>query len=120
MNTSDFTTSPEPQELNLIELYVRDLGFPSGATVRAIYDKAKELGLEPVPPETGPHFRLAYTDQPDGEWILIGMNPIPGFGGDPGVFHVVHGEGGLGLLGGWATPGYRFGPGPRVLFRPSK
>ncbi len=61
-----FTTSDTRYNLETVELTVRDLGFPDGATMGEIFQKATELGLELCPLELGPHLRLAYLDQPEG------------------------------------------------------
>ena len=63
-----FTTSQTRQPVTTVELTVRDLGFPQGATTSQIYAKAVALGLCLCPLELGPHFRLQYLDQPEGYW----------------------------------------------------
>lgn len=75
-------------EIELVTLSVEALGFPQGATRATIYAKAIELGLELCPAQVGPALRLQYTDQPVGEWNLIGMEPITDSDGDPRVFDV--------------------------------
>jgi hypothetical protein len=62
----NFTTSDRKYILRTIELTVRDLCFPDGATLGEIFKRANELGLELCPLELGPHLRLAYLDQPEG------------------------------------------------------
>lgn len=61
-----FTTSETKYTLQTVELAVCDLGFPDGATMGEIFQKATELGLELCPVELGPHLRLAYLDQSEG------------------------------------------------------
>ncbi|MBP2078422.1 helicase [Oceanobacillus polygoni] len=61
-----FTTSETTYSLKTIELTVRNLGFPDGATLPTIFKRASELGLELCPHELGPHLRLKYLDQPEG------------------------------------------------------
>ena len=63
-----FTTSPTRYAVTTVELTVRDLGFPQGATTAEIYARAKTLGLALCPLELAPHFRLQYLDQPEGYW----------------------------------------------------
>lgn len=63
-----FTTAPMRQALTTVELTVRDLGFPQGATTAAMYARAATLGLSLCPVELGPHLRLKYLDQPEGYW----------------------------------------------------
>ncbi len=67
--TSDhFTTSATRYGVTTVELTVRDLGFPRGATIAQIYASAGALGLGLCPLELGPHLRLQYLDQPEGYW----------------------------------------------------
>lgn len=63
----NFITSSSKYSLNTIELTVMDLGFPNGATTAQLYERASELGLELGPLELGPHLRLQYLDQPEGD-----------------------------------------------------
>ena len=55
---------------------MEQLGFPNGATLKEIYAKAKDLGLELCPAEVGPLLRLNYPDQPNGEYLRIAMETI--------------------------------------------
>jgi hypothetical protein len=71
-----FTASSEETEVNLVVASVAELGFKDGATREDIYKRAQELGLELCPPEVGPQLRLQYKDQPKGELLIIGMEPI--------------------------------------------
>jgi len=63
-----FTTSETRYSVTTVELTVRDLGFPRGATIAEIYVRAGALGLGLCPIELGPHLRLQYLDQPEGDW----------------------------------------------------
>ena len=65
-----FTTSETRYALTTVELAVRNLGFPRGATTPELHERAGELGLGLRPPELGPHLRLQYRDQPEG---FVGM-----------------------------------------------
>lgn len=117
LRSCDFTTAKKPEGITLIRLTVRDLGFSNGATIDEIFDRAQKLGLEPCPPETGPHYRLQKSGQPMGDWVYIGMKPIADSDGRPGVFGLVRGGDGLWLYGGWADPGARWHPGGGFVFR---
>jgi len=64
------------EEVKLLRLSVRDLGFLSGATFDKIYARADELGLELCPAEVGPQWRLGYINQPMNERVDIGMKQI--------------------------------------------
>ena len=81
-----FATLEQPEDIVLVRLSVKDLGFPYGATTQEIYDKAEFLGLELCPAETGPQYRLQYTHQPMGEYLCIAMNQIFDSDGHPSVF----------------------------------
>lgn len=82
------TAAAEETELDLVKVKVAELGFKSGARRDQIYARAKELGLELCPSELGPQLRLQYQDQPEGEWLLIAMEPITPSDGALGVFSV--------------------------------
>lgn len=61
-----FTTSTETCLLECVEVAVSELGHSFGATMEAILHSVGKLGLALCPLEVGPHFRLQYTDQPEG------------------------------------------------------
>jgi hypothetical protein len=63
-----FTTSATRHSVMTVELTIRDLGFPQGATIAEIYARAAAHGLGLCPLELGPHLRLQYLDQPEGYW----------------------------------------------------
>lgn len=83
-----FTSAAEEIEVDLVKVTVGELGFKDGARRDQIYDRVRELGLEICPPEVGPQLRLQYKDQPKGEWILVGMEPIADSGDGLLVFRV--------------------------------
>jgi hypothetical protein len=64
--SDQFTTSATRYSVTTVELTVRNLGFPRGATIAEISVSAKALGLGLCPIELGPHLRLQYLDQPEG------------------------------------------------------
>lgn len=73
-----FTTSDTTYSLHTVELTVEDLDFSDGATLPQIYKKARELGLELCPLELGPHLRLVFLDQPEGNnGNLLQQNQAP-------------------------------------------
>ncbi|OZU88653.1 helicase [Virgibacillus indicus] len=61
-----FIISDTIYSVRAVELKVRDLGFPEGATIPQLFKKANQVGLELCPLELGPHLRLEYLDQPEG------------------------------------------------------
>ena len=101
-----FTAATEGTEVDLVKVTVAELGFKKGARRDQIYGRAKELGLELCPPEVGPQLRLQYKDQPNNEWVLIGMEPITGSGGGLHVFAVERHDSGLWLSSHWGNPGH--------------
>jgi len=111
-----FSVAAEATEVDLIKVTVAELGFKKGARRDQIYERAKELGLQLCPPEVGPQLRLQYQDQPNNEWILVGMEPIAGSGGSLRVFSVGRGGSGLWLRSRWGYPDYVWGPGSRLAF----
>ncbi len=117
VESKDFKTSKTKEDLDLIRLSVKDLGFSQGATTSQIYKRAEELGLELCPAEAGPHYRLQYTDQPMDEWVAIGMKQIADFTGNPYVFRVECLASGAWLDDDWANPEGGWDPELRFLFR---
>lgn len=87
------------ESIELVRVTVAELGFAKGATRQEIYQRAFDLGLSLCPAEVGPQLRLQYKDQPMGEWLLIGMEPIADSDGYPLVFLVERGRYGLWLSG---------------------
>lgn len=112
-----FTKLKSPEKIDLVRLTIRSLGFPNGATVQQIFDKALSLGLEFCPPEVGPYYRLQHKNQPMNEWIRIGMKPIFDRGRGPYVFGVYRGGGDAWLGRYWADPSYGWDADGEVVFR---
>ena len=104
LKSKDFITQKNREQVDLVRLTVKDLGFPGGATTKQIYQRAQELGLELCPAEVAPNYRLQYQNQPMDEWLYIGMNPISDRGGIPSVFELGRLEVGLWLNDDWANP----------------
>lgn len=61
-----FAVSETRYSLTTVELTVRELGFPRGATTVDTLQRAGELDLGPCPLELGPYLRLQVLDQPEG------------------------------------------------------
>jgi len=120
MNHSEFTVSKEKEDANLIRLSVADLGLPGNPTTTQVCERAKELGLELVPAEVGPQYRLQYEDQPSDEYLYMGMETIPGPGGRPCVFKLFRVGDGLWLHNGWADPDNQWLPYSVFVFRARK
>lgn len=117
LQSRDFTTLKNPEQIDLVRLKVQDLGFTSGTTTDQIYTRAQELGLELCPAEVGPHQRLKDIDQPMGDYYQIAMKQITDRDGGPGVFGLERRAGGLWLHSNWALPGSKWRPGRGFVFR---
>lgn len=96
----EFTVSGTRTAVTLLTVTAADLGF-KGQTVplRQIYELAQQLGFGLAPPEIAPQLRLQYLDQPVGEFLVIGMNPIRTWTGDEVILTVANGGAGLILIG---------------------
>ena len=95
-----FTLSGTRTTVTLLTVTAADLGF-RGETVplRQIYKLAQQLGFGLAPPEIAPQLRLQYLDQPVGEFLVIGMNPIQTWTGEEVILTVANGGAGLILIG---------------------
>ncbi|MFZ2556179.1 MAG: hypothetical protein WAZ27_04585 [Minisyncoccia bacterium] len=105
-----------PANAELVIVSVAQLGFQNGATTKEIHDKAKKLGLDLAPAEVGPHLRLQYKDQPQGEWLVVGMEAITDRDGGLGVFHVEHDGDGLWLVDIYGHPDSHWSSDDRFVF----
>lgn len=86
LDQPDFMVSSEELELELVLVTIEELGLSTGATHLDIYARVQELGLELAPAEAGPVLRLQYSNQPKGEYVLVGMDPITDSNGYPSIF----------------------------------
>ncbi|HBW47310.1 TPA: hypothetical protein DEF17_05200 [bacterium] len=120
LKSQDFTTTQNPEEIDLVHLKVGDLGLPGIPTTDQIYARAEELGLELCPAEVGPLLRLKDSEQPLGEWYRVAMKQIADRRGYPNVFNLERDGGGLWLRYCWADPGDRWGSGNQFVFRSRK
>jgi hypothetical protein len=117
IDNPDFTTLEDSEQIDLVRLKVRDLGFPNGATTDQIYAKAEEFGLELCPAEVGLHQRLKDEEQPLGNWYNIAIKQIAGRDGDLCVFGLAHRDDGLWLNYGWAGPDDEWDADDEFMFR---
>jgi hypothetical protein len=98
LNRITFVQTDTP--LNLVLTRVSDLGFgEDGASLKDIYEHASRLGLALCPAELGPALRLAYLDQPFGEYLRIAMQPVARSDGNATDFSVAKGLAGWLLIG---------------------
>jgi len=95
-----FTVSAAKADVGLVAVSVAELGFATGtASLAEIYARARQLGFGLAAAEVAPQLRLQYFDQPIGEFLIIGMEPIKRWTGDPVILTVVNGGSGLILIG---------------------
>jgi len=95
-----FSLSPARMDVDLVKLSAADLGFRGRAVPLAkIYAQAQVLGFQLASAEIGPQLRLQYFDQPIGEFLHIGMEPIRTWTGEPVILVVANGGEGMILIG---------------------
>jgi hypothetical protein len=124
-----FTTSAASTLIELIELSVAGLGLVSGAKFTEILEHAAATGLSLCPMEVGPHFRLQYTDQPEGYLgqppsqhrappgsITVASAPLADDDETPKGFYLRRIEGVLWLRGYRSWPGHVWSPDDRFVF----
>jgi hypothetical protein len=92
-----FRLTAEPAHIELSLIAVRQLVPGSDrASFAAVHAQAIEAGLDLCPAEAGPQLRLQYPEQRLGEYLVIGMAPLPTADGSDACFVV--GNGGAGLI----------------------
>ncbi|MBC9879303.1 hypothetical protein G8O24_18340 [Bradyrhizobium sp. INPA01-394B] len=95
-----FTISSHRANVELVDLSPAQLGFTSDTvTLANVYARARQLGFELAAAEVGPQLRLQYLDQPIGEFLIIAMEPIKTWSGEPIILNVANGGAGLILIG---------------------
>ncbi|MGY4624856.1 hypothetical protein [Bradyrhizobium sp. USDA 4486] len=95
-----FIVSSRKTNVELVDLSPAQLGFTSDTvTLADVYARAKQLGLELAAAEVGPQLRIQYFDQPIGEFLIMGMDPIKTWSGEPIILNVANGGAGLILIG---------------------
>ncbi|MGY8634845.1 hypothetical protein RAD15_20435 [Bradyrhizobium sp. 14AA] len=95
-----FTVSSRKTDVELVVVSPAQLGFTSDTvTLADVYARARQFGLELVAAEVGAQLRIQYLDQPMGEFLIIGMEPIKTWGGEPVILNVANGGAGLILIG---------------------
>jgi len=95
-----FTVSATTTSVELFRVSAAELGFRTDTALLAdIYARAKRLGFGLAAAEVGPQLRLQYFDQPIGEFLIIGMEPIRTWQGAPVILNVANGGAGLILIG---------------------
>jgi hypothetical protein len=104
LSRPSLTLSATKTNIDLVALSVAELGLRAEtASLADIYARAKKLGFRLAAAEVGPQLRLQYFDQPIGEFLNVGMEPIETSGGKAAIFVLVNGGGGLVLISGSAN-----------------
>lgn len=108
--------SESSRTVNTVELQVRKLGFPEGATSAEIFRAASEHGLNLCPIEVGPYLRLQYLDQPEGFWITVSSHKLCDMEDYPNGFYLRRLSDGLWLRGYTAAPEHVWDPEEHFIF----
>jgi len=94
-----FTVGTTKANVELFAVSAAELGFQTGtARLADIYARAWQLGFGLAAAEVAPQLRLQFPDQPMGE-LVIGMEPIRTWTGEPVILAVANGGAGLVLIG---------------------
>lgn len=112
-----FKLSSPRRSIDLIIVAVGQL-LPEhdSATFANIHAHALEADLHLCPPEVGPQLRIQYQDQKIGEFLLVGMKPLPTARGSDACFVVGNGGAGLILIGRSAEAGLTVSSRSRFVF----
>ncbi|MDA9521725.1 hypothetical protein XI06_15695 [Bradyrhizobium sp. CCBAU 11434] len=112
-----FTVSSQKTNVELVDLSPAQLGLTTDTvTLADVYASAQRLGLELAAAEVGPQLRLQYFDQPVGEFLTIGMDPIKTWSGEPIILNVANGGAGLILIGQDGRPEANISVTSRFIF----
>ena len=116
-----FTLSATKIDVELFAVSAAELGFRAGtASLADIYARAQQLGFELAAAEVAPQLRLQYFDQPIGEFLTIGMEPIRTWNGELAIVAVANGGSGLMLIGQDGSANGQISVASRFLFVRSK
>nr|WP_249141571.1 hypothetical protein [Bradyrhizobium diazoefficiens] len=112
-----FIVNAGKADIELLAVSAAELGVQGEtAALRQIYAAAQQLGFALAPAEIGPQLRLQYLDQPIGEFLIIGMEPITTWTGDPVILTVANGGAGLILIGQEGHDDVRISTASRFIF----
>ncbi|MET4803148.1 hypothetical protein [Bradyrhizobium sp. LB11.1] len=112
-----FTVSSQKMDVELVNVSPAQLGLTSNTvTLANIYARARQLGFELAAAEVGPQLRIQYLDQPMGEFLTIGMEPIKTWGGELIILNVANGGAGLILIGQDGRAGAEVPAATRFVF----
>lgn len=112
-----FTLSGTRTDVDLLIVSAAELGFQGEtASLAEIYARAQRLGFGLAPAEIAPQLRLQYLDQPIGEFLIIGMEPIRTRADEPVILTVANGGAGLILIGQDSHDGAEISVTSRLVF----
>lgn len=125
-----FNTTIEKCTISIVEISLKDLGFPAGATLPDIHERIKEYGFSECPLEAGPYLRLKYGNQeevredsqdrknhtPPG-CLTIFSKPLRDDDEFPKGFYLRKMEGKLWLRGYRCTMDYVWDPEDKFIFK---
>jgi hypothetical protein len=116
-----FVVKSTKTEIELVAVSAAELGFKTETvTLAAVYARARQLGLGLAAAEVGPQLRLQYFDQPVGEFLIVGMEPIMTWSGEAVILNVANGGAGLVLIGQDGRAEAEISVTSRILFVSSK
>jgi hypothetical protein len=121
MSTTEFVKAMEgvnpDEEFDLVVRTTAELiGEERDAIREEIYAGATRLGLEKCSAWMGPKVRLDYQSQPNGELLIIAMEPITASDGVLKLFRVERRDSGLWFLSLYDSPGSIWYPGFQWVF----
>jgi hypothetical protein len=103
--------------VELFSVSAAELGFQTNtASLADIYARAQQLGFGFAAAEVAPQLRLQYFDQPIGEFLIIGMEPIRTWKGERVILTVANGGAGLMLIGQDGSADAQISVASRFLF----
>jgi hypothetical protein len=112
-----FTLSVTKTNVELFAVSAAELGFETDvASLADIYERAQRLGFRLAAAEVAPQLRLQYYDQPIGEFLIIGMEPIKTWEGEPVILTVANGGAGLVIIGQDGSSDNQISVVSRLLF----
>lgn len=112
-----FTLGRTKANVELFAVSAAELGFRTDTvSLAGIYARAQQLGFQLAAAEVAPQLRLQYLDQPIGEFLIIAMEPIRTWKGEPVILSVANGGAGLVLIGQNGSADAEISVGSRFLF----
>jgi hypothetical protein len=116
-----FTLSAIKTNVELLAVSAAELGFENDtASLADIYARAQQLGFGFAAAEVAPQLRLQYFDQPIGEFLIIGMEPIKTWNDEPVILNVANGGAGLILFSQDGSADAEISVASRFIFVRSK